>query len=324
MDLPKELLDCLLIDKETFVNSKWNDNIPFKCKQCNKIQTRKKYNILGSVRRKKQRNKESKNTTAIFCSSKCGKLYTYPSTTRTIFCTTCKKSVRKCLNAIRQHNFCSHTCSATFSNKERNKNGYSGKLSPEKEKQKLLKLQKYAAIRKQTILNEYNKQPKLCKGGCGTIIKFIHRHKRKYCGKCLHLVRVNIGKTYLCINKNHYHKTGYYTSPFAGKVWLESSWEFKVAQSLDENKIKWIRPSPIPWVNNLGIDKKYYPDFYLTDYNTYLDPKNNFCQQTDAEKIQKVKKLISQKLLILNKNELSWESIKQLIEAEPVERFTLP
>ena len=36
-------------------------------------------------------------------------------------------------------------------------------------------------------------------------------------------------------------KQSWYESLFAGKVYLQSSWELKYAKYLDENKINWIR-----------------------------------------------------------------------------------
>lgn len=67
-------------------------------------------------------------------------------------------------------------------------------------------------------------------------------------------------------------------------VWLDSTWELELAKRLDSMKIKWVRPDPIPWVDSEGVTHNYFPDFYLTDYDIFLDPKN-----PQAKKVQKKK-----------------------------------
>ena len=67
-------------------------------------------------------------------------------------------------------------------------------------------------------------------------------------------------------------------------ILLDSSWELALAIRLDELNIKWSRPEPIKWIDIDGKERNYFPDFYLDDYNLYLDPKN-----TQAFKVQKKK-----------------------------------
>ena len=57
-------------------------------------------------------------------------------------------------------------------------------------------------------------------------------------------------------------------------ILLDSSWELELAKRLDELEIKWVRPDPIPWVDEKGVTHNYFPDFYLEDYDLFLDPKN--------------------------------------------------
>lgn len=68
-------------------------------------------------------------------------------------------------------------------------------------------------------------------------------------------------------------------------VTLESTWELEVAMYLDEKNIDWIRPKPLKWENKDGKNKLYYPDFYLTKYDLFLDPKNPYCMKIDKEKM---------------------------------------
>jgi hypothetical protein len=110
----------------------------------------------------------------------------------------------------------------------------------------------------------------------------------------------------------NFTKSGWYISPTAGRVYLESSWEFRVATDLDHHLIRWSRPRYLNYTLH-GKKYMYYPDFYLVDYDFYLDPKNPFALSKDQEKLKAVIEENNIKLLVLNKNELSWNSIKELI-----------
>lgn len=57
-------------------------------------------------------------------------------------------------------------------------------------------------------------------------------------------------------------------------VILDSSWELALAKRLDELGIEWYRPEPLEWVDENGVAHNYFPDFYLPEYDKYLDPKN--------------------------------------------------
>lgn len=67
-------------------------------------------------------------------------------------------------------------------------------------------------------------------------------------------------------------------------ILLDSTWELALAKRLDEKGILWIRPNPLPWIDDEGITHNYFPDFYLIEYDMYLDPKNS-----QAVKVQKKK-----------------------------------
>ena len=42
------------------------------------------------------------------------------------------------------------------------------------------------------------------------------------------------------------------------------------------------------WTDKDGNKRRYYPDFYLPDYNVYLDPKNRYLIKVDEYKINRV------------------------------------
>lgn len=108
---------------------------------------------------------------------------------------------------------------------------------------------------------------------------------------------------------------GYRPHPNKGKyynnIWFDSNWEIKVAISLDDENIRWERPSiGYVWTD---CNKKYYPDFYLLDYDIYLDPKNSFLRIKDEIKIQQAQIRNNIRVIVLNENQLTWNEIKKLI-----------
>jgi hypothetical protein len=92
-------------------------------------------------------------------------------------------------------------------------------------------------------------------------------------------------------------------------ILLDSSWELELAKRLDELNVEWIRPDPIPWIDEEGVTHNYFPDFYLPEQDLYLDPKN-----PQAIKVQK-KKL--DMLLTQYKNIVIIDSIERCIKYVP-------
>lgn len=75
-------------------------------------------------------------------------------------------------------------------------------------------------------------------------------------------------------------------------VTLESTWEKQLADEFISQGIKWIRPKFIPWTDSTGKTRRYFPDFYLLDYDIYVDPKNPYLMKLDDEKLSEVRKTI--------------------------------
>ena len=107
---------------------------------------------------------------------------------------------------------------------------------------------------------------------------------------------------------------------FYNGIKLDSSYEVTLAEDLDRNSIIWTRPARMPYI----VDNKlhyYTADFYLPDFNIYLDPKNDFLINnvnshtgiSDLEKIKLVEKYNNVKIFVLNKDQLSWEYIKNYL-----------
>ena len=96
-------------------------------------------------------------------------------------------------------------------------------------------------------------------------------------------------------------------------VKLDSSYERTVAKLLDEHHVKWNRPKPLVWFDKKNIQHHYFPDFYLVDYDVYLDPKNDYCFKVQKEKIDYIIAHYSN-CFFLNKNQLTWEFINSILE----------
>jgi len=89
-------------------------------------------------------------------------------------------------------------------------------------------------------------------------------------------------------------------------VCLDSSWEEELAKCLDSQNIPWVRPDPIKWFDHDGISHNYFPDFYLPEYDLYLDPKNDQAYRVQEQKIkcltEQIKNLIIIRTLVECKN----------------------
>lgn len=102
-------------------------------------------------------------------------------------------------------------------------------------------------------------------------------------------------------------------------IFLGSTYEVELAKDLDKNKIRWIIPKRIKYYDLNNKLHYYTPDFYLPDYDFYLDPKNDFLINNinpyfgykDSDKIKWVCEQNNIKVFILNKNQLSWKYIKE-------------
>lgn len=70
-------------------------------------------------------------------------------------------------------------------------------------------------------------------------------------------------------------------------ILFDSSWEVTIAKLLDSLNISWIRPKDsLKWIDANGKTRKYFPDFYLEDFDVFLDPKNHIVVQRSKDKIE--------------------------------------
>ena len=73
-----------------------------------------------------------------------------------------------------------------------------------------------------------------------------------------------------------------YHSPVAGEVSLDGTWELKVAKWLDKHGYRWTRNTVFFQYYNLeGKLATYTPDFYIHEFNSYLEVKG---YETDLDR----------------------------------------
>lgn len=260
--------------------------IKIKCKKCKKIFNRWPYEI--------KKYKSIENYICLLC---------IRSQKTKNNCKVCNKEFQ--YNIKENRKFCSKSCSAIFNNKNREKSSY---ISNKLKKSKCFTCGYELMVNIRCSINNTkckdckrknrNKNTNNCRKIhntefickiCGN--KFLH-HKystKKTCSdKCKNIASVGI-RTY----QNGSRKTTWYFNKNQNKeVLLESSWEVKVAEKLDEYELKWIRPEPIIWYDNKNKKRYYYPDFYLPNFDLYLDPKNPYCMKLDKNKIDFISKSV--------------------------------
>ena len=71
---------------------------------------------------------------------------------------------------------------------------------------------------------------------------------------------------------------------------MDSSWEVRIAKLMDLLNIKWERSKKLLlwWYDENNNKRRYHPDFYLPEYNLYLDTKNKYLLEQDSYKIKRV------------------------------------
>jgi len=95
------------------------------------------------------------------------------------------------------------------------------------------------------------------------------------------------------------------------EILLDSSWEECLAKRLDYLNIKWERPKiPIQWCDKKGIFHNYFPDFYLIDFNIYLDPKNDIVYNKTIDKIEALKNILPNLIILRSLEECEKFNIK--------------
>lgn len=193
----------------------------------------------------------------------------------------------------KSNKFCSNACSATFNNSRRSSR------TEESRNKTSVSVKQFYVKHKGSI-----SRPKITKLFC--VVSFYpcticqklmtfnsSRQLRKTCSRECQ-IHASVGnRSYINgrrLNIYYFNKHEQIT------VLLESSWELAIAEWLDAHGIVWIRPKPIPWKDHTSNKTRlYYPDFYLPNFDLYLDPKNPTALAKSSHKMSVVSGLINLK-----------------------------
>lgn len=128
-------------------------------------------------------------------------------------------------------------------------------------------------IKIKSYSNQYTKAE--CLGLEKPIVSEETRNKQKYwLGKNLSKETKEKLSNTICnkIDNDEWHTNRGISIEYNGII-FDSSWEIEFAKLLDNKAIKWERPKrSFEYIWNDSIHK-YYPDFYLVDYDLYIEIK---------------------------------------------------
>jgi len=110
----------------------------------------------------------------------------------------------------------------------------------------------------------------------------------------------------------------YYAGPNGVTVFLQSSYEVRVASILDSKHIYWERPKPLMWLDAKGKTHRYYPDFYIPACDLYLDPKNDYLAEKHKDKISRVCQQNNVSVLILREEDLTIDRIITILKTRRI------
>jgi len=237
-----------------------------------------------------------------YCSKQCQ--YDAMKTLVVTECRQCKNKIDRRISDLKKfkHCFCSASCRASFYN--------NGKIISEKTRQNISKsvknfylLNPYKTLnrRKRKIKPKKILSKKINCSFCGNEFVSIRNKSCRYPSLCSDSCLINMKQLNARGNKKLIYKD----------IRFDSRWEIDVAIFLDSLYLRWERPiTPVPWQGGDGKSHKYFPDFFLPDYDLYLDPKNPICISKQIEKLNIVSKKIN---LIYGEKEMIFNYIKNMV-----------
>lgn len=247
--------------------------VKLKCTQCSKEFQKGTHHYKADLKKGKK---------DFFCGLFCAGRYR--QTKVEAQCNFCGAKVVKVKSQLRDNNFCSSSCAAKFNNANRDASVYKKQSETLKRKIKNGELSKPQPTPK----NYCSIRIKTCNGCKKPFLTayYLGNSNRVTCSdECAMQASVGCrkypnGKRKLTWFYNKYQKK---------EVLLESSWEVRLAKFLDGLNIVWVRPPSIYWFDSSNKKRYYFPDFYLPDYDIYLDPKNKYLQGKDQYKLDDVR-----------------------------------
>lgn len=185
-------------------------------------------------------------------------------------------------NNLTNSKFCSRSCAASYNNKgkRRNLNWCKANFPAKEPRPTRLELR---GIPK-TVVNGIEVAclvKFLDCSNCGNLFASRKSSAKHYAKCCSEYCNQEIRRRNAFGIKSHIYSN----------VKMDSKWEVLFAQHLDSLNIKWERPTFICWIDAKGKLRRYYPDFFLPEFNLYVDPKNKLVAAKQKEKISSILKM---------------------------------
>lgn len=157
------------------------------------------------------------------------------------------------------------------------------------------------------VMKKMFSENKLCATGAGAWTK----EQRKE-----HALKTNFGGYRERAGRS---KKFYVLDSYGNKVCLQSSYEYEIYEILVDQNIKWFRPKALMYSG-----KRYFADFYLPEFDVYLDPKNDYKAIQDESKIREVSLQNKVKIFVILKKEFEEikASLPEWLGARPIIVYT--
>ena len=188
--------------------------------------------------------------------------------------------------------FCCKSCAATYNNKHRAPRSDESKLKLSQTLKRLISEGKFTPPKpgqryKNVFHGPHTKiyGPYTCTN-CSKIFWSL-KNDRLCCSK--ECVAEKVSKNNTAIRRIPYFNIHTQTTEI-----LQSGWEVKMAEWLDENKIVWYHPDKrLKWFDTtLNKKRTYLPDFYLPLHNQFLDIKNPYNHKLNMDKLTQLQQII--------------------------------
>lgn len=114
---------------------------------------------------------------------------------------------------------------------------------------------------------------------------------------------IGVNNVWKCLWHDYTHSNG--------KVYkVQGTWELKFIKWLDDNNMKFeCHKGKIPYVDDENKSRNYYPDFFVYDWNLYIDVKSDYTYLGQERKFEILQKNINN-IKILFKEDLKKLNIK--------------
>jgi hypothetical protein len=224
-------------------------------------------------------------------------------------CTQCNSSLDY---DRRKNKFCSRGCAQTFNNSNRVHSqktkdkisksvsiAYSNASDEERRTRSINNLEARLASYKWKNRSNKKKPDRTCTV-CG--VKIYRSNKYDFCK--VHYLESGVGQRNMGSYTNRF-KSEWVTNPWNGSnVWLMSGLESEFVTILNDNNIRWSSPKYLPYTDLDGGSHIYFPDFYLDDYDIYIEVKG-YMWRNDVDKMVRVMAQHTDKrILILKKKDI--------------------